>query len=221
MKITSVKVAALAAVLLCANTGFVVAATQVVCSPAPLGVPLNDNGCPCDQDQDGVPNYLDRCPVTPDNFSVDSNGCRETLTKTESIRVNVNFENDKAIIHEVDVSEVKKIADFLNQYATVNVEVEGHTDSNASDSYNVDLSGRRAHAVKTILLERFSIPAERVSAVGYGERRPIATNETAEGQRTNRRIVAVIQAQTDSPAAPWGKEGELITDDVEFCKNRQ
>ncbi len=67
--------------------------------------------------------------------------------------------------------------------------LEGHTDSRASESYNQDLSQRRANAVKARIVEEYGIDASRISAVGYGESKPIADNATAEGCARNRRVV--------------------------------
>jgi len=67
--------------------------------------------------------------------------------------------------------------------------LEGHTDSRGSDAYNIDLSTRRAAAVKQKLAADYGIDAERISSVGYGESRPIASNQTDEGRARNRRVV--------------------------------
>ncbi|WP_349773448.1 OmpA family protein [Psychrobacter sp. WY6] len=71
--------------------------------------------------------------------------------------------------------------------------IEGHTDSRASDSYNQALSQRRVNAVKEVLISQFGIGAERLTAIGYGESQPIATNSTTEGRQLNRRVVAVVE----------------------------
>ena len=71
--------------------------------------------------------------------------------------------------------------------------VEGHTDSFGSDASNNDLSQRRADAVRAYLLSQTGLPENRIAAIGYGESRPIATNDTAEGRAKNRRIDLVIR----------------------------
>ena len=82
----------------------------------------------------------------------------------------------------------------MARHPEVSATIEGHTDSNASDSYNLKLSQRRVDAVKQILIDKFGIESSRLNAIGYGESRPIATNATAEGRQQNRRVVAVFQA---------------------------
>lgn len=68
------------------------------------------------------------------------------------------------------------------------VVIEGHTDGIGADDYNLDLSQRRADAVKEYLVG-VGVPADRVSTIGMGEREPIGDNDTPEGQQENRRVV--------------------------------
>jgi len=75
------------------------------------------------------------------------------------------------------------------------ISVEGHTDANGSDSTNLILSQDRADAVRQYLVSNFGLNAEKVSSVGYGEARPVATNETAAGRARNRRIDLVIHPE--------------------------
>lgn len=115
------------------------------------------------------------------------------LPEKVSIELEVLFDNDKAVIKPEYFNEVKAVADFMNKYSNTTAIIEGHTDSNASDSYNQKLSQRRADAVKDMLIRQFGIEANRVSAIGYGEAQPRATNATAEGRQQNRRVIAVIE----------------------------
>ena len=84
------------------------------------------------------------------------------------------------------------IADFMNQYQDVIVELEGHTDSVGPEAYNQGLSQRRADAVRQVLIDRFNIQGSRISATGYGESQPIASNDTAAGRQQNRRVITVM-----------------------------
>ena len=85
-----------------------------------------------------------------------------------------------------EVSE--QIAAAMKAQDDIDLVLEGHTDSRGADQYNMSLSDRRAKAVKAKLGEDYGIPAARISAVGYGETQPIATNETDEGRARNRRF---------------------------------
>jgi OOP family OmpA-OmpF porin len=71
------------------------------------------------------------------------------------------------------------------------VEVAGHTDSVGTDQYNQGLSERRANSVRDYLVEQ-GVRASRLTAVGYGENRPVATNDTADGRQENRRVELVV-----------------------------
>lgn len=75
------------------------------------------------------------------------------------------------------------------------VEVEGHTDAYGSDELNQELSENRAMAVREYLLVSTQLPAKKIAASGYGESKPVANNETAEGRLKNRRIDLVIRPQ--------------------------
>ncbi|RJP19746.1 MAG: OmpA family protein [Candidatus Abyssobacteria bacterium SURF_5] len=80
-----------------------------------------------------------------------------------------------------------KISDVVVRYPDFNIIVEGHTDSTGTDQYNQTLSERRAEAVANALIARGVDPA-RIQTIGYGEMRPVATNETPEGRQQNRRV---------------------------------
>lgn len=109
-----------------------------------------------------------------------------------TLRLNIQFDHDKSNIKPEFRSEVDKAAQFLAQYPGMDAIIEGHTDSNGTDAYNIGLSQRRADTVRQALITQHGISPSRLSAVGYGESRPIATNDTAEGRYTNRRVMVVI-----------------------------
>jgi outer membrane protein OmpA-like peptidoglycan-associated protein len=88
---------------------------------------------------------------------------------------------------------LKKIQDAIQVFPNSKVVVEGHTDSFGADATNLTLSMKRAESVRTYLIANLGMPASSVKAVGYGETRPIASNENAEGRAKNRRIDIVIQ----------------------------
>ncbi|MDH3282465.1 MAG: OmpA family protein, partial [Gammaproteobacteria bacterium] len=75
--------------------------------------------------------------------------------------------------------------------------VEGHCDWRASEEYNQRLSERRANAIKQKFVEDYGIDPGRISTVGYGELRPIASNETEEGMQRNRRAIAVFKLKNN------------------------
>lgn len=153
------------------------------CPDTPGGVQVDERGCPRDRDADGVPDYLDKCPDTRKGEFVDEEGCTIKLT------LHINFDFDKAEIKPEFVPDLERAARFIKKYEKVpKILLEGHTDSIGEESYNKDLSMRRARAVRQYLIENFSIDPERLVGRGVGESQPIASNETDEGRYQNRRV---------------------------------
>ncbi|NVK22529.1 MAG: OmpA family protein [Kangiellaceae bacterium] len=160
------------------------------CPGTPAGAAVDAYGCPLDSDGDGVADYMDACPGTPAGVQVDEKGCEVKVAENVVVDMRLNFDTNKYAIKPEMVSEIAKVAEFLRQYPNVNAQIQGHTDSVGSNSYNQGLSERRANSVKNYLVENFGIDASRLSAVGYGEERPIADNSTDEGRALNRRAEA-------------------------------
>lgn len=103
----------------------------------------------------------------------------------------VLFNTNKAQLKSGGMHNVQKLADFLKQYPKYKVLVEGHTDSTGSDSYNQELSERRANAVRTALIDK-GVGSDRVSTHGYGEAYPVAGNDTSAGRQLNRRVEIIL-----------------------------
>jgi outer membrane protein OmpA-like peptidoglycan-associated protein len=99
----------------------------------------------------------------------------------------VNFVTDSSELTPESKAILDKVAESLQEWREVDVEVEGHTDSVASPSYNLDLSQRRAESVREYLVSK-GVASSRLTAKGYGETHPVATNATPEGRAKNRRV---------------------------------
>ncbi len=113
---------------------------------------------------------------------------KEALQAGKTLRFpEITFEYDKAALKSEAYDYVRIVKDVLDADLSLSIIIEGHTDSNGTDEYNLDLSQRRALAVKTALA-RLGISPDRLHAIGYGERRPADTNETPIGQANNRRV---------------------------------
>jgi len=113
----------------------------------------------------------------------------EPEVRTITVRLNVEFEFNKDTVLAIYGDQLDAIAAAMKTHQDIDLVLEGHTDSRGSDDYNMSLSDRRAKAVKAKLVADYGIPAERVSAMGYGETQPIASNESDEGRARNRRVV--------------------------------
>jgi OOP family OmpA-OmpF porin len=112
---------------------------------------------------------------------------------TVTIALNVEFDTNKAVVKEIYNNDIKKVADFMKAYPKTTAVIEGHTDNISSAEYNQKLSQARANSVRQYLINNFGIKASRLSAVGYGLTKPIASNDTEEGRQKNRRVQAVIK----------------------------
>jgi outer membrane protein OmpA-like peptidoglycan-associated protein len=100
----------------------------------------------------------------------------------------IYFSFNSDVIREESEPVLKEIAGILVKHPDWKLRVEGHTDSVASDAYNLDLSNRRAAAVTAALTGRFKVATARLASSGAGESRPKDTNETLAGRARNRRV---------------------------------
>ena len=112
----------------------------------------------------------------------------------------VLFETGKATLLPGAQRAIDKLAQFLEENPEREVLIEGHTDNVGSATYNLDLSLRRAQAVKEALAAK-GIDPERIHARGYGERYPVASNSDAAGRQRNRRVEIVILKEGVDPEA--------------------
>lgn len=159
------------------------------CPNSPKGSAVDKRGCAPDADMDGVRDSADQCPGTEKGKAVDSKGCHITLRLS-----GLNFTTDSADLNAEARGRLAEAVAVLRQNPEMRVRVEGHTDSRGAESYNQSLSEKRANAVMQYLIGQ-GVSAGRLESRGYGESSPIASNDTAEGQATNRRVdFAVIES---------------------------
>ena len=166
------------------------------CPRTPAGVSVDSRGCALDSDRDGVPDHLDACPDTPRGDEVDARGCTiEEEVVSERIELNLEFDFDSDDLRTSHFPQIDRVAAFMEKYPKTSAQLEGHTDSRGTDAYNQALSERRAYAVRDYLIDKKDIDPRRVTAVGYGESKPTATNDTDTGRQRNRRVDAVIETR--------------------------
>jgi len=104
---------------------------------------------------------------------------------------NIYFDYDKTTLKPESFIELNKVVDFLKQNSKISVEISGHTDSRGSDDYNLNLSQGRSQSVVDYLTSQ-GIDSSRLQAHGYGETKPIDSNDTDEGRANNRRVEFTI-----------------------------
>ena len=186
------------------------------CPDTKSGYKVDANGCPMDNDKDGIVNELDRCPEAagpeslkgcPDTDgdgvadmddrcpgavgTIANKGCPE-IAKADSIKITqiaskIFFETNSDKLKVASLSQLDELVLILKKYESANLLIEGHADSQGADAYNLTLSQKRTDAVKTYLMGK-GIMESRLTAIGYGEGRPIADNNTAAGRAKNRRV---------------------------------
>lgn len=154
--------------------------------------PAANNGCPWpDTDGDGVLDKDDKCPN--EAGTVANNGCPE-IEPTEEVMETLNeysrsilFNSGRATFQKQTDQVLQSMVAIFKEYPEASFSLEGHTDSDGSKSMNQALSERRANAVRDYLIAN-GISSERLSAAGFGEDNPIASNSTSAGKKENRRV---------------------------------
>ncbi|MBE0361047.1 OmpA family protein [Pseudoalteromonas aliena] len=125
----------------------------------------------------------------------------EVVREGDNLRLvmpsNITFATAQSYISSGFNDTLNAIAKVMNKYEKTYLSVEGHTDSTGKDSYNMNLSRERAQSVKDYLVNQ-QIMAARISTKGYGETRPIATNDSANGRAQNRRVEIQIVPNTQA-----------------------
>lgn len=173
--------------------------------PKAAGDPSDDpqrTGCPVDPDQDGIEYAADACPFDKGEADADpaKNGCpRFVRVEGDDILISKRIEFDTygdSVGESVTADSqgvLMEVAEAIKSRTDIRkVEVQGHTDDSGDEDYNQDLSQRRADAVRTWLIERADVPADKLVAKGYGFSRPIADNRIKTGRAKNRRVQFVI-----------------------------
>jgi len=128
--------------------------------------------------------------------AVDKNGCPLAEEKTISIRLKLEFDTNKAVIKKQYYKEIKKVADFMKEHYQATATIVGHTDDvekSGKPKSSMLLSKARAISVRQYLIKKFGIKGSRITALGYGSDKPIASNKTKEGRQKNRRVVALFE----------------------------
>ncbi len=152
--------------------------------------PAENKGCPWpDTDGDSVLDKDDACPEVAG--TVANNGCPEVTVEVQK-QLNdyartILFDTGKSSIKAESTSVMVDIIQILKEYPTAKFTVDGHTDSVGSAKLNQNLSESRALSVKAFLVDK-GIEEFRLSALGYGEDKPIASNKTRAGRADNRRV---------------------------------
>jgi OmpA-OmpF porin, OOP family len=163
------------------------------------------DGCPeVDADQDGIPDAEDRCPKEPGQVVTEDpekNGCPYFIRRISGsaeiqIMKQVEFEFDSSKIIPRSFPILDEVVRLLKANPEIKLlGIEGHTDNQGGEDYNDRLSVSRSNAVRLYIINQ-GIQGERLTAQGFGARRPLTTNDTPEGRQRNRRVEFHIKSQT-------------------------
>ncbi|MES2514590.1 MAG: OmpA family protein [Bacteroidota bacterium] len=153
-----------------------------------LAGPLAFKGCP-DTDGDGVSDLTDRCPKV--KGTMENKGCpeiaKEDVRRITLIASKIFFETNSDKLKLTSHAQLDDLAAILSRYEGANLTIEGHTDNVGEDAYNMDLSQRRTESVRAYLISK-GVSSARLTAIGYGETRPVGDNKKASGKAQNRRV---------------------------------
>jgi len=171
------------------------------CPNTPQGAKVDAKGCPLDSDGDGVFDGLDKCPTV---YAKTPDGCPLPVVVAPTPEPapapapapaaaplmtlgDVNFAFNKATLTPAADEKIDKAVAHIKQMDGEKYELKGYTDSTGSDAYNLKLSQKRADAVRNEMIKR-GVPADRITATGYGEANPVGDNATKAGRAQNRRV---------------------------------
>jgi OOP family OmpA-OmpF porin len=133
--------------------------------------------------------------------------------------LDLTFDIDRDTIEREDKEKLAVIGTFLTKYPNSTTVIEGHTDNVGNPDHNLKLSQDRALSVVTYLVDTLRIDRSRLTAVGYGDSRPVGDNNTEEGKRQNRRINAVVACVTDIEGLTVAPARMTVAMDMEFDQN--
>lgn len=150
-------------------------------------------GCP-DTDNDGLADQLDLCPN--EAGPIDNQGCPKVNKQEEEVMVKamkgLQFKTGSSVILSTSYNILDEVVKVMKSNTKIDLSIEGHTDNVGDANANLALSKKRAEAAKTYLINK-GVDAARVFAIGYGDSRPIASNNTEEGKKENRRVEFVAR----------------------------
>ncbi len=163
--------------------------------------PRDNEGCPVlDRDGDGIADVDDDCPDEPETYNkyLDLDGCPDSPPKLVKvtrrkieIKEAIQFDVNKTTIKPESYTILNDVYRVLVDSPATSIQIEGHTDSDGSDSFNLTLSQGRAKSCMEYLVKK-GIDASRMTSDGFGETKPIDTNRTPEGKANNRRVEFLI-----------------------------
>jgi outer membrane protein OmpA-like peptidoglycan-associated protein len=149
----------------------------------------------CFFDSDQVPDCRELAPYNSLMKPCEGENCGSKAAINEIVFPDVAFEFDKYTLNDLGKAKARDVAKQLASLPSVKVSVEGHADERGSDEYNMKLGKRRAESV-IVELEELGIDKGRMSAISWGESRPLSAEKTEAGYAMNRRVEFRVVGET-------------------------
>ncbi|BDU37087.1 outer membrane porin F [Vibrio nigripulchritudo ATCC 27043] len=155
-----------------------------------------------DDDYDGVVNARDLCTGTPRGASVDNDGCETYIESEDKKQLKVLFANDSDEITPAFITQIRTMAEFLDAYPETSIELQGFASKTGNAEHNLDLSKRRAKAVREALIS-YGVSHTRIKTIGFGDSVLDDLGESQVSHALNRRVVATVVGYKGSVINEW------------------
>lgn len=155
-----------------------------------------------DDDRDGVINARDLCPDTPLRSDIDNDGCGTYIKTEEQLQLRILFANDSADINPVFRGQIRSMSEFLKQYPSTSIELQGYASKVGSAEYNLALSKKRAYNVENTLIS-YGISQSRIRIVGFGDTNVAESGDDEVNHAMNRKVIATVVGHKGSIKEEW------------------
>lgn len=155
-----------------------------------------------DDDRDGVINARDLCPDTPLRSDIDNDGCGTYIKTEEQLQLRILFANDSADINPVFRGQIRSMSEFLKQYPSTSIELQGYASKVGSAEYNLALSKKRAYNVENTLIS-YGISQSRIRIVGFGDTNLAEIGDDEVSHAMNRKVIATVVGHKGSIKEEW------------------
>ncbi|RBW65763.1 OmpA family protein [Vibrionales bacterium C3R12] len=155
-----------------------------------------------DDDRDGVINDRDLCPGTPSKAEIDNDGCGTYIKTSEQMKLRILFANNSTEINPVFRGQIRQMADFLRQYPSTSIELQGFASKVGNPQANMKLSKRRAENVESMIIS-YGISQTRIRNVGFGDHNLSEKGTDQVSHALNRKVVATVVGHKGEVKEEW------------------
>jgi len=155
-----------------------------------------------DDDSDGVINARDLCPDTPSKADIDNDGCGTFIKTSQKMELHVLFANNSTEVNPVFLGQIREMSEFLKQYSTTSIELQGYASKVGKASHNLMLSKERANNVRRALVSN-GISHTRIEIVGFGDENLSESGDDELSHAKNRKVVASVVGFQGNVKEEW------------------